>query len=51
MRIVPSGPDQVLMIVRDMTERLQAEQALQESEFRYRTLYKAIPDMISGDNL
>ncbi|MEN9231397.1 MAG: PAS domain S-box protein [Thermostichus sp. DG02_5_bins_236] len=46
VRIVPSGPDEALIIVRDITERVRAEQALRESELRYRTLYEAIPDMI-----
>ncbi len=46
VRIVPSGPNEVLLIVRDMTERMRTEEALRESELRYRTLYEAIPDMI-----
>ncbi|MCJ2543566.1 PAS domain-containing protein [Thermostichus vulcanus] len=46
VRIVPSGPDEALIIVRDMTDRVRSEQALRESELRYRALYEAIPDMI-----
>jgi PAS domain S-box-containing protein len=34
-RMVPCGDDEVLVIVRDVTEALQAERRLQESEARY----------------
>lgn len=44
-QVVPVG-DGILITSRNITEQVEREQALQESESRYRALYEAIPDMI-----
>lgn len=46
IRIVPFGTQQVLCLIRDITDRKQAEIALQESERRYRELFEGISDLI-----
>jgi PAS domain S-box-containing protein len=51
-RITPSGENEFLVIVRDVTERKRQEQELLSSERRSRALLEAIPDhlfRISGD--
>ncbi len=44
-RIVPEDPDTVFAVVRDVTDRRRAVDALEASERRYRTLYENIPVM------
>jgi len=46
-RAVPVGDDEVITIVRDITERKQQENALNRSEARNRALLEAIPDIIA----
>jgi PAS domain S-box-containing protein len=43
-RCVASGPDEVVVIVRDITERKRAEQALREKEEQYRSIFEASND-------
>jgi PAS domain S-box-containing protein len=45
-RLIPLNPDEVLVIVRDMTQRKQSEQALQQSEANNRALIAAMPDLL-----
>ncbi|CAN1210014.1 hypothetical protein TUMEXPCC7403_07450 [Tumidithrix helvetica PCC 7403] len=46
VRVAPYGEDEVLVIVRDISARKQAEQALKESEEKYRILFDAIEDSV-----
>lgn len=39
VRVVKSGADEALFMIRDITDRKQAEQALQTSENRYRAIF------------
>ncbi|MEG4496746.1 PAS domain S-box protein [Microcoleus sp. F10-C6] len=45
-RIVKSGADEVVCLVRDITERKRSQAALQESEERYRTVITALAEGI-----
>jgi PAS domain S-box-containing protein len=46
-RVSVSGDNQVIILEREITERVKAEQALRESERRYRLLAENATDMIS----
>ncbi|MCK9150891.1 PAS domain S-box protein [Methanobacterium alcaliphilum] len=41
------NPDKVLGVTRDITERIEKEQLLKESEEKYRTLFQLSPDYIA----
>jgi PAS domain S-box-containing protein len=45
-RIVPCGTDEALIMVRNITDRKQAERALQYSEAKYRVLFNSIGDPV-----
>ncbi|MGH9030935.1 MAG: PAS domain S-box protein, partial [Acidimicrobiia bacterium] len=47
IRIVPVADDEVLDIVRDVTERVDAEQAVRQSDQRFRALVQHSSDMIT----
>ena len=46
VRVVPSGPDEVLFMIRDISDRKRVELALQQSEMQHRAMLKAIPDLM-----
>ena len=46
VRVVPYSEDEVLLLVRDITARKQAELALQQSEAQSRAILAAIPDFL-----
>ena len=48
VRLVVSGPSEVLGIERDITTRKRAEEALREREYRYRSLYTNTPAMLQS---
>lgn len=50
-RIVPSGRDDAVAIVRDVSERRLAEEALRESEQRYRNLFENSQGLICTHDL
>jgi PAS domain S-box-containing protein len=45
-RIVPNDVDEVLAVIRDITEQRRYQERLETSENRYRTLVNAIPDLL-----
>ncbi|WOB44685.1 PAS domain S-box protein [Thermoleptolyngbya oregonensis NK1-22] len=46
VRLVATGPDEVLVIIRNITERKRSEAALRQSEAKNRALIEAIPDLL-----
>jgi len=46
VRVVKTGEDEVLVIVRDISDRKRAERALQQSEAQNRAILTAIPDLM-----
>jgi PAS domain S-box-containing protein len=46
VRVVPYSEDEVLLLVRDISDRKQAELALQHSEAKSRAILAAIPDLM-----
>ena len=46
VRIVPSGDDEILVIIRNIDDRKAAELALQQSEAQKRAMLTAIPDLM-----
>ena len=51
VRVVQSGEDEVLFMMRDISDRKQAEAALVESEQRFRSLFESTPNIaVQGYN-
>lgn len=46
IRVVKSGDDEVLFMIRDITDRKQAEIALKQSELTNRIIIETIPDLL-----
>ncbi|MGD1927628.1 MAG: diguanylate cyclase domain-containing protein [Leptolyngbyaceae cyanobacterium] len=46
VRIVPCGPDEVLEIVRDISDRKLLEQSLRQQEEQHRRIIEALPDLM-----
>ena len=46
VRVVPCGPDEVLLIIRDISDRKATERALQENEAQHRAVISALPDLM-----
>ncbi|MEB3212061.1 MAG: PAS domain S-box protein, partial [Leptolyngbyaceae bacterium] len=50
LRVVPTANNQVLILVRDISDRKHAELALAQSEYRQRTILRVIPELIGWFN-
>ncbi|XGW00530.1 MAG: GAF domain-containing protein [Leptolyngbya sp. BL-A-14] len=50
VRVVKSGNDEVLFMIRDISDRKRSEEALKRSEAHQRALVSAIPDLIMRIN-
>jgi signal transduction histidine kinase len=46
VRVIKSGDDEVLFMIRNISDRKQAEAALKQSEFQSRAVLAAIPDLL-----
>ncbi|MBD1911620.1 MULTISPECIES: PAS domain S-box protein [unclassified Leptolyngbya] len=46
VRVIKSGDDEALFMIRDITERKRTEAALQQSEQTNRTIVESIPDLL-----
>ena len=46
VRVVKNGKDEVLFMIRDISDRKRSQEALQRSEAHQRALIRAIPDLI-----
>ncbi|MEA5420981.1 PAS domain S-box protein [Spirulina sp. CCNP1310] len=46
VRVIPYRKDRVLLIIRDISDRKQAELALQDSEAKTRAIIEALPDLL-----
>lgn len=46
VRVIKSGEDEALFMIRDITDRKRAEQALQQSELTNRIIIDTIPDLL-----
>ncbi|MEM1293010.1 MAG: PAS domain-containing protein, partial [Cyanobacteria bacterium P01_H01_bin.162] len=46
VRIVPCGPDEVLEIIRDISDRKLLEQSLRQQEEQHRRIIEALPDLM-----
>jgi signal transduction histidine kinase/CheY-like chemotaxis protein/PAS domain-containing protein len=46
VRVVPCGPEEVLFMIRDISDRKQTELALRHSEATQRAILEAIPDLL-----
>jgi signal transduction histidine kinase len=46
VRVIKSGDDEVLFMIRNISDRKQAEAALKQSEFQSRAILAAIPDLM-----
>ncbi|MBI4785250.1 MAG: GAF domain-containing protein [Oscillatoriophycideae cyanobacterium NC_groundwater_1537_Pr4_S-0.65um_50_18] len=50
VRVIKSGEDEVLFMIRDISDRKRSEKALRKSEAHQRALISAIPDLIMRIN-